>query len=303
MPRKISAREVAEDIRSGMHENQLMVKYEISLSQLRKMRKKLEDKGFLPSEASDQSRRIDAQRAGPAHCLGCGYTTDQPFDECPRCGLIASKAYGSATTPVMSMPATAYQNAVRLEGPISYRRQVKLITGLVLLALLLIVIIGSSMIHRRNLSAVLNLARPTVELLAVSDPLETDWQKATETLGDIKQRNQGMLSGWTKDMDYLLELTTSMIAASVKGRRIQENFKREEAERENPTTQGHSGSDLANPVEDRYQEVHRRDTATIDRLANIPHGGKMPIGPTEQERFLMLSGQVRITCKKILEAK
>ncbi len=91
--RKINAREAARDFQSGMTDLELMRKYEISPTTLKKLRGKLEAAGLLPIVAPPPTP-VSEQRAPSAvefRCPACGSARSQAFEECPHCGVIVAK--------------------------------------------------------------------------------------------------------------------------------------------------------------------------------------------------------------------
>jgi hypothetical protein len=302
MSRKISGKELAQDIRSGMHENQLMVKYEISVSQLREIRTKLEDKGLVPKAARADDRPHTSQQGSAATpCPGCGYSMDPSFDECPRCGLIVSRVHGSTSGMPAASPARSYSPLPVMETSNSHKSRTQLIIWSLVASVAAIVVVASFMTQRKNRSAVLSSAKPTLQLVAASDPLQIRWQEVVGELADLKQRSQGLLSGWTKDMDQLLIMATEMIKASERARQTMESMKRQEYDQATQVQGGPTGPDLGNPMEQQYRKARDQATAATEKLAQIPKGGKMPLGPTDQERFIALGGQIRIVSSRILE--
>ncbi len=303
MPRKISAKELAEDIRSGMHDNQLMVKYEVSVSQLREMRTKLEATGLVPKTAQDGAPpRRPPQGGALMSCPSCGYSMDGTLDECPRCGLIVSRVQRSAPAGQMPQSYGSRSGAAAIGIPSSRGRGTGLVIGLAVAFVAAIVVIACVMTHRKNLSHVLNTVRPTAQLIASSDPLEVDWQAIAGELNDIKQRNQGFLSGWTGDMDTLLPMATRMIKVSKKERQVLDAMNRQEQAEAAPTQGEPAG--LGNPIERQYQEASRKAKTATRNLGDYRFGGKLPTSRLAvQEEFMALNGQIRDLCKKLIETK
>lgn len=107
--RKISARQVVQDIRAGMDDSRLRQKYGLTDQGLNKLHERLLEKGLLSRS------EIVAQRSGPESasrrrpvprpqrpavpkpidpwtCPLCGADFSERFEECPKCGAVAAKA-------------------------------------------------------------------------------------------------------------------------------------------------------------------------------------------------------------------
>ncbi len=94
MPKKISAKEVLKDIQSGMHDSELMMKYELSPTQFASLKDKMRTAGMLEDPVREQnlSSTVDPYRRSESFsCPACGTMQPEEFDECPRCGVVVSK--------------------------------------------------------------------------------------------------------------------------------------------------------------------------------------------------------------------
>jgi hypothetical protein len=91
--KKINAKEVLKDIKAGMLDNALMNKYELSPGQLKSLKKKLVDAGFLkPPEPEVVAPAAESPiDYAFTTCPACGYGQAGEFDDCPRCGVVISK--------------------------------------------------------------------------------------------------------------------------------------------------------------------------------------------------------------------
>ncbi len=109
--RKINARQLAEDARRGLHDNELMAKYELTPSQLRGAFNKMLDAGLVTGEDlhgratwGETADRPGAKQPlpekdpiGPGRgtdvpqCPQCGRTLEPSLQECPHCGIVLSK--------------------------------------------------------------------------------------------------------------------------------------------------------------------------------------------------------------------
>ncbi len=88
-PKKISAKAIMADLKSGMTDAELTAKYSISFKALHDLFAKLIDAG-LGSQAYFAKRAM-AQAAAPRKrettktCPYCGFTATDPFVQCPQC--------------------------------------------------------------------------------------------------------------------------------------------------------------------------------------------------------------------------
>lgn len=91
--RKINAKEVLKDIKAGMLDNALMNKYELSPGQLKSLKKKMVDAGYLkPPKPEEVAPAAESPIVGEfTTCPACGFGQAGEFDECPRCGVVMSK--------------------------------------------------------------------------------------------------------------------------------------------------------------------------------------------------------------------
>jgi len=111
--RKVSAKEVVSDIRSGLTDDFLMKKYGISAKGLQSLFQKLvtgrflthaeiaartsaEDKPYAPrTEKGEDRQGFPPQTSAPAQptfpCPACGTLRSADSEDCPRCGVIVSK--------------------------------------------------------------------------------------------------------------------------------------------------------------------------------------------------------------------
>lgn len=86
---KISAKQIIQDIRSGMDNPALMDKYELSPDRLQTIFKKLVEQGRITQ--SELGQRIALERAVGWRCPNCGEEQPEAVDECPSCGIIVEK--------------------------------------------------------------------------------------------------------------------------------------------------------------------------------------------------------------------
>jgi hypothetical protein len=90
--RKISAKELAADIRGGMDDSSLMTKYGLSSPGLENAFKKLVQANIF-RESELVARRLVAEKTVAAawKCPACAMPQDHAHDECPQCGVIVAK--------------------------------------------------------------------------------------------------------------------------------------------------------------------------------------------------------------------
>ncbi len=113
-PKKINAKEFAKDVGDGMHDHSLMVKYELSLSQLGSILKKLSEAGLI------HEKSLAARAGGPdgskkneedltKTCPNCGSPTKADRDECDRCGVVFSKIERDEAFSAQQSPSHAHR--------------------------------------------------------------------------------------------------------------------------------------------------------------------------------------------------
>ena len=92
MGTRVKAEEAQKDIRSGMDDRALMNKYELSPKGLQSLFEKLVAQGFL-DRTEIEDRSMGRAVTGPTRyrCPSCGLIEYEPFDECPKCGIVVSK--------------------------------------------------------------------------------------------------------------------------------------------------------------------------------------------------------------------
>jgi hypothetical protein len=81
---KISAKDLIEDIREGLDDAALMAQYKVSLHVLQGLFKQLVERGLVRQEDLEQ-------RSQGFTCPACRWSSQEPFKECPRCGIIVAK--------------------------------------------------------------------------------------------------------------------------------------------------------------------------------------------------------------------
>jgi hypothetical protein len=93
MPKqKVSAYELAADIRSGMDDSALMQKYRLSVQGLQSGLQKLLQAGLLKQTDLDERWSSFATSVDLVlQCPSCGKPQTEKTDECPECGLVFQK--------------------------------------------------------------------------------------------------------------------------------------------------------------------------------------------------------------------
>lgn len=92
MSRKINAGQVVLDLKNGMHDTELMAKYNLSPGQLQTLYGKLTAAGLWKREEETSTRPVEKSAEETRFvCPSCGMPQSRPFDECPQCGVIMSK--------------------------------------------------------------------------------------------------------------------------------------------------------------------------------------------------------------------
>lgn len=88
--RKVSAKEVLQDLRAGESNAALMTKYGITAQGLESLLNKLAQRNLISPE--ERRRRVPPESRPPAWtCPACGTAHDRSYAECPHCGVIVSK--------------------------------------------------------------------------------------------------------------------------------------------------------------------------------------------------------------------
>lgn len=106
MPKKtIQVKEVVRDIKGSMHPNALMNKYELSPGQLKSLMKKLQEARLIEPPPADPPPGKPSVYEPIFTCPACGLTEQGELDECPRCGVVASKYHPPTETIGPSAPA------------------------------------------------------------------------------------------------------------------------------------------------------------------------------------------------------
>jgi len=104
--RKISAKEMVADIRSGMDDAQLRQKYRLSHEALASVCNKLINAGAIdkseirnrfPREATERSGSQGQTPVEVRPCPSCNASIFSASDECPVCGIVLSKFVGAQT--------------------------------------------------------------------------------------------------------------------------------------------------------------------------------------------------------------
>ncbi len=93
--RKVSASEFVADIRNGMSNADLQVKYHTSLENLERLFNKLVTAGHLKQSEIDSRARPPPE----FNCPACGATQENSLGECPKCGIIVAKFKGPKEIP------------------------------------------------------------------------------------------------------------------------------------------------------------------------------------------------------------
>ena len=90
--RQLSAREILQDIRSGMDDTTLMGKYHLSSQGLQSVFKKLIAVRVIKQAELDQRTPPHDRTVNLVwKCPACGKSQSREFEECPECGVIADK--------------------------------------------------------------------------------------------------------------------------------------------------------------------------------------------------------------------
>ncbi|MFC1834515.1 hypothetical protein ACFL2Q_07250 [Thermodesulfobacteriota bacterium] len=93
MARKLDAKKFVKDFRQGMDQSALMAKYDLSSGQYEKVLQKLAKAGISVPGRVESPPPVSREHAhqAPFNCPKCGFRGTAESDECPKCGIIASK--------------------------------------------------------------------------------------------------------------------------------------------------------------------------------------------------------------------
>jgi hypothetical protein len=90
--RTMNAQKFLADIKGGMDDAGLMEKYRLSGDLLQSVFGKLVDTGLLKRHDLENRTLMSEKSIAIAwECPACGIPQPKEYDECPRCGVIASK--------------------------------------------------------------------------------------------------------------------------------------------------------------------------------------------------------------------
>jgi len=98
--RKINASELVSDVRNGYSNDDLMIKYQISLDSLNILFEKLISAGIFKQYELSGRTPLPIKNTCPA----CDAERPENLEECPRCGIIYSKARAKKQKPPSSPP-------------------------------------------------------------------------------------------------------------------------------------------------------------------------------------------------------
>ena len=117
--RKITAREILQDIRAGKSDKTLMEKFNLSAQGLQSLFDKLVRAGVVTQDELDDRVPISERTVdlGLFICPACGNIQGKEFVTCPRCGFSVP---GKSEEP--TQPATANKPGPRESGAVRKRR-------------------------------------------------------------------------------------------------------------------------------------------------------------------------------------
>lgn len=90
MAKKISAKSIVADLKSGSTDQDLMDKYGLSFQELQELftqlvKAKLASQAYFNKRAVDQAQNKPKIQSEEATCPYCGYSESKDFKICPRC--------------------------------------------------------------------------------------------------------------------------------------------------------------------------------------------------------------------------
>lgn len=294
MPRKISGKELAADIRSGLHDNEIMAKYGLAPSELAKLKPKLEAAGLMPQVvAPTQRERGDP---GVRACPQCGAPFPLGAVKCPVCTRQA--ASNLPPDPVPSpRPTDKLPGDIPAFSPLTKDYTRRRVLRLVIPLAIGLIALSAYSTRGRDEARVLAELRPTLQQLTTEDPLQVDWPATVTGLNEVKARHKGLLGGWTGSYEDLLQLCTEMVGAHEAMAKIveaelqkQEEIKaQEEAVKRKMATGENAPADL---------QIMRGLRHRAEASARL-EGPLIRLSP-EKGRFNRLTGEIRDLCRKKL---
>lgn len=174
--KKINAKEVLSDIKSGMRDNALMGKYHLSPGQLASLMEKLRSAGLLDRPEPEEPAPVEEARIDYSFfsCPACGFGEGGQFDECPRCGVVVSK-YEPPPQPAAALPVPGAEKKPVIEvWPEQTRRNLRGIKIIVVLALILAVVVALVLVDKRGKDAQSTDPQPVEESVSQEEMSEED---------------------------------------------------------------------------------------------------------------------------------
>lgn len=186
MPTKrVNAYAVLNDIRAGMYEDALMLKYDVTAKQLRQIVGKLQAAGLIDPRGQASTETEGRSPEGPYECPACGFVRQDPFEDCPKCGVVVSKISDSRQ-PAESGPKSPEEVSTEIVGTIARPRFFRVIA-------LLLVAIGCFLLFRAlsrdlaDMKVITNL-RPMLRYMVASDPQAVDWAEMSDRVMKLSQQ-------------------------------------------------------------------------------------------------------------------
>jgi hypothetical protein len=213
--KKIQAVKVAGDIRNGMDDSALMLKYDLSPKQLRSLMHKLGEAGLLERERPLGGVPSGDESDGRVFsCPSCGVSQPDRFDECPLCGVVLSKLVEGQKETRSELSAGVSGYGASLGGGTSELMSTKYGTRVFSIIAIFAIGIAGVFAYRwlgqsRSEQALVRNVRPLLEYLVDGVADDFDWEGAAEKFQSAVNSSRGPFKGGRPDLHANLDLIQS----------------------------------------------------------------------------------------------
>ncbi|GEM_PF-1835328 len=267
--RKIKVAAVLEDIRSGMRDDALMLKYELSPRQLQGLLRRLEEGGLLTREDYATDFTISGKSPdGAFRCPSCGKPLSGTSDVCPHCGIVVSK-YVGAEDPAKREPSAMSRDTfgpggLELVTAAPPRTRASAFVVIILVALAGFWAyrwIGQGITQQ----SLVNNLRPTLNFIVENKSQDPDWGQLANSILEVTRVSSNPLlpsdSQMEKELDGIHATLVEMAALQIKVKNMMPKLRREVAQKLDPDVMDRIAIDL----EARVAEVQRENVPEIIR--------------------------------------